>query len=319
MKLHGLGYIGFTMPEPSTWLTFGTGVLGMMPARALPGERFGSPMPLGIGADSAGTGVAPDGSVYLKMDDRQWRVAIHPGETTGIAYLGFEVSDPTALAAAMTEIEATGTPVNRGTAEEASARGVQGLVWCTDPSGNRVELFHGPVVDRNFVSPFGVEFLTGELGLGHALLLVADMDASLGFYCGVLGFKRTDFIPAGPGMSLQFLRCTKRHHTIGLVHVAPINGVHHLMVEVTSIDEVGAALDRAVDAGYTITKTLGRHLNDRMVSFYLKDPLGFDVEVGYDGLLVDDATWCEREVTGGEPWGHRGMNVELPSEIREGR
>lgn len=318
MKLHGLGYMGYTAPDPAAWLSFGTQVLGMMPARAVPGERYGSPMGLGIGADSAGTGVAPDGSVYLKMDDWQWRIGIHPGETPGVAYLGFEVADGVGLAQAMDEIEAKGTVVNRGTGEEAAARGVQGLAWCTDPSGNRVELFYGPVHDRNFASPFGVEFLTGDLGLGHVLLFVSDMDASLGFYCGVLGFMRSDFISVGPGMSLQFLRCTRRHHSIGLVRLAPVDGVHHLMVEVPSLDAVGAAFDRATDAGCAITKTLGRHLNDKMVSFYMRDPLGFEVEVGFDGLLVDDDTWCDREVTGGEPWGHRGVNVEVPAEYREG-
>ncbi len=317
MKLHGLGYVGFSMPDPSVWLSFGTEVLGMMPARALPGEQSGQ-MGSGLGAESSGSGVAPDGSIYLKMDDRQWRIGVHPGDAVGLAYIGFEVADDVALAVAVAEIEATGTPIAQGTPEEASARGVQGLAWCTDPSGNRVEVFHGPVQDRHFVSPTESEFLTGELGLGHLLMMVPDIEASLGFYRGVLGFKRSDFISPVPGISLHFLRCTPRHHSIGLAHLGPINAIHHLMVEMTTIDGVGAALDRAMDAGYTITKTLGRHLNDRMVSFYLKDPLGFDVEVGFDGLIVDDATWCEHEASGGEPWGHRGMNVPIPAEIREG-
>jgi 3,4-dihydroxy-9,10-secoandrosta-1,3,5(10)-triene-9,17-dione 4,5-dioxygenase len=312
VKLHGLGYIGYTAPEPAAWLRFGTEVIGMMPARAIPGEAHAQ-LGSGIGAASQATGVAPDGSTYLKMDDRQWRIGVHPGETPGLAYLGFEVADGAALAEAVAEAGAKGADLTPGTAEEARSRGVRGLAWCTDPAGNRVELFHGPLVDRNFVSPSGMEFLTGEFGLGHVLLFVPDLDATLAFYCGALGFKCSDFITVGPGMSLQFLRCTPRHHSVGLVGLGPMNGIHHLMVEVTSIDEVGAALDRATDAGCTITKTLGRHLNDQMVSFYMRDPLGFDVEVGYDGVLVDDETWCEREVAGGEPWGHRGVIVEMPS------
>jgi 3,4-dihydroxy-9,10-secoandrosta-1,3,5(10)-triene-9,17-dione 4,5-dioxygenase len=318
VKLHGLGYVGFTTPDPAAWLSFGTEVLGMMPARALPGEPEGGHRGLGIGAPSAGRGVGPDGSVYLKMDDRQWRIAIHPGERPSVAYAGFELADGSALTAAIAEVEATRTPITMGTAGEAAARGVMGLAWCTDPAGNRIELFHGPVRDRHFVSPTESEFLTGDLGLGHLLMMVPDAEAGLGFYCGVLGFKRSDFISPVPGISLHFLRCTPRHHSIGLAQLGQMNAIHHLMVEMTTIDGVGATLDRAMDAGYTITKTLGRHLNDRMVSFYLKDPLGFDVEVGYDGLLVDDATWCEYEAGGGEPWGHRGLNVPISTEPREG-
>jgi 3,4-dihydroxy-9,10-secoandrosta-1,3,5(10)-triene-9,17-dione 4,5-dioxygenase len=306
MKLHGLGYVGFTAPDPAAWLEFGTGVLGMMPALMLPGETFGNPSVPGSGPASGGSGVAPDGSVYLKMDDRQWRIGVHPGEAPGLAYLGFPVTDERALTDAIAEAEAAGIAVKRGSDEEAAARGVQNLAWCQDSSGNRIELFHGPTSDFHFTSPHGVEFLTGDLGLGHALLFVSDLDASLDFYRDVLGFKRSDFITFGPGMSANFLRCTERHHSVGLVHVGPLDGIHHLMVEVTSLDALGAALDRATDAGCEITKTLGRHLNDKMVSFYMRGPSGFEVEVGFDGLLVDDATWQDHEATGGEPWGHRG-------------
>jgi hypothetical protein len=116
-------------------------------------------------------------------------------------------------------------------------------------------------------------------------------------------------------MSIQFLRCTPRHHSIAFMQAGPVAGIHHLMVEVTSIDCVGASLDRAMDAGCTITKSLGRHLNDRMVSYYMQSPGGFDVEVGWDGLLVDEATWCEREAGGLEPWGHRGFDEKTLQKI----
>lgn len=304
MKLHGLGYVGFTATDPAEWLPFGTGVLGMMPARAVPGESFG--MPGSPPPSSGGTGVGADGSVYLKMDDWQWRVGVHPGEAPGLAYLGFPVADGAALGEAIAEVTAAGVDITGGTAEEAAARGVQGLAWLTSPAGTRVELFHGPVLDLNFVSPHGVEFLAGELGLGHVLLFVADMDANLDFYRNVLGFERSDFFAAGPGMSLHFLRCTPRHHSVGLIHVAPFDAVHHLMVEVCSLDAVGAALDRATDAGCTITSTLGRHVNDRTVSFYMKGPGGFEVEVGYDSVLCGE-DWIDHEAIGGDPWGHHGL------------
>lgn len=309
MKLYGLGYIGFHAPDPAAWLSFGTGVLGMLPARSVPGEPVGIAAEASGGTASGGKGVAPDGSVYLKMDDRQWRIAIHPGDPRRVAYMGFEVADGAALAQAVDEVAKAGVKVRMGTPQELVARGVQGLAWCSDPAGNRVELFHAAVHDLGFVSPQGAAFLTGELGLGHALLLVADMDAMLGFYRDALGFERSDFITLAPGKTLQFLRCTRRHHSVGLAHFGPFDGVHHLMLEMQTIDHVGAALDRASAAGVAITTTLGRHVNDRMVSFYMRGPSGFDVEVGFDGVLVDDS-WVDREVAGPEPWGHKGISVE---------
>ncbi len=310
MKLHGLGYIGFQAPEPASFLPFWTEVVGMTPARVLPGEAYPDPASTASRQPSAGSGIASDGSVYLKMDDRQWRIGIHPGEQVEVAYLGFELEDAAALERAVEEVSASGTAVTEGTVDEARARGVVGLAWSHDPDGNRVELFHGPVHDLDFVSPKRVEFKTGDFGLGHALLMVDDLEASLGFYRGVLGFKRSDFITIGPGMSVHFLRCTRRHHSIALLHVGPFRAVHHLMVEMTSLDMLGATFDRAMDAGLPITSTLGRHLNDKMVSFYMRSPFGFDVEIGFDGLLVDEETWCDREAAGSEIWGHRGMTPE---------
>jgi hypothetical protein len=82
------------------------------------------------------------------------------------------------------------------------------------------------------------------------------------------------------------------------------------MLEATSLDGVGKAIDRAQRAGVTISSSLGRHRNDKTVSFYMKGPSGFDVELGWDGLLVDN-DWVEHEFAGGgDDWGHAGLDAE---------
>jgi 3,4-dihydroxy-9,10-secoandrosta-1,3,5(10)-triene-9,17-dione 4,5-dioxygenase len=45
-------------------------------------------------------------------------------------------------------------------------------------------------------------------------------------------------------------------------------------------------------------------MNDEMVSFYVRSPGGFDVELGTEGLTVDDARWVARESTAVSYWGH---------------
>jgi 3,4-dihydroxy-9,10-secoandrosta-1,3,5(10)-triene-9,17-dione 4,5-dioxygenase len=57
-----------------------------------------------------------------------------------------------------------------------------------------------------------------------------------------------------------------------------------------------------------VSASLGRHVNDLMVSFYVRTPGGFDVEYGTDGQLVDDATWISRESTAISLWGHTFAN-----------
>ncbi len=303
MQLRGLGYVGIEAPDPKGWLEFGTEVCGLAPANSMPGGARGA--------------VAENGSVYLKMDDRQWRVAVHPAESAGIAYLGFEVAGIEEVDDAIAELHSRGVAARKGSAEEAAERGVGTLAVLEDPSGNRIELFAVPVRDGGFASPHGADFLTGSLGMGHVNLYVPDMEAALEFYIGTLGFKRSDFIRFGPGFSAQFLRCTPRHHSVALLHVGDMSGLQHLMVEVTSLDDVGRALDRALERGVHISSTLGRHKNDGVYSFYMRSPSGFDLEIGWDGVHVGD-DWIENEFADGDIWGHQGLTPEALEEAGPG-
>ena len=70
-----------------------------------------------------------------------------------------------------------------------------------------------------------------------------------------------------------------------------IVAVHHLMLEVGSIDDVGSGLDTVNERGLPLAISLGRHTNDLMTSFYIRTPSGFEIEYGTGGRLVDDETW----------------------------
>jgi 3,4-dihydroxy-9,10-secoandrosta-1,3,5(10)-triene-9,17-dione 4,5-dioxygenase len=308
MNIRGLGYVGFACPEPKAWLSYGTEVLGLMPARAVPGEGWGEPGKPGSMPPSGRSGIAPDGSVYLKLDDWQWRIAVHPGEP-GLRYLGLELGSQQELGAALAELAAAGHPVELATPADAAQRAVTGLARTRDPAGNTVELFYGPTVDRKFLSPHGVRFATGSMGLGHLMLVVDRLAECQEFYTGLLGFRLTDYVRFGPDMSANFYHCNERHHSIGLIRVGPINGLHHLMLEVEEIDEVGKCLTRVEAAGIPVTSSLGRHVNDRMFSFYMRSPSGFDIEVGCHAIKVGP-DWTPSEFVEGDVWGHKGLDAE---------
>jgi hypothetical protein len=57
--------------------------------------------------------------------------------------------------------------------------------------------------------------------------------------------------------------------------------------------------------------TLGRHSNDQMVSFYMSTPSGFEVEYGWGGRLIDDATWQVQRHDRGTLWGHK-LQLDAP-------
>jgi 3,4-dihydroxy-9,10-secoandrosta-1,3,5(10)-triene-9,17-dione 4,5-dioxygenase len=307
VSLAGLGYVGVDATDPARWRAFAMETIGLVPAGIVPGPR---PSGIAVAAPEA-DGFAADGSVYLKMDRRQWRLAVHPSDAPGLAYLGFELRSVSDFDRAVDAIAASGVEIRPGSDAELEARSVERLAVLQDPVGHRLELFQAPIVDEIFASPTGIEFLTGELGMGHAVLYVPDVEAALSFYRDVLGFRRSDYMTFGPhGQGIHFLRCTPRHHSLALLQVGDLSGLQHLMFESTTLDGVGKALDRALANGIEISSFLGRHRNDKTVSFYMHGPSGFDIEIGWDGVLVGE-DWVEHEFAGGgDEWGHHGLDAE---------
>jgi 3,4-dihydroxy-9,10-secoandrosta-1,3,5(10)-triene-9,17-dione 4,5-dioxygenase len=289
--IRSLGYLRIESADIEAWREFGVRGLGMVEGRG--------PEP---------------GALYLRMDDFPARLVIVPGERERLLASGWEVPDEPALASVERALSDAGVAVKAGTAAELAERRVGQLLRFDDPSGNVLEVFCGAALEaRPASSPYGNRFVTGDMGLGHAVLPVSDGDAALRFYTEVLGFRLRDsmrmaaelFGQTGPPLWLRFLGCNPRHHSLALAPFPAEAGIVHLMIEVASLDDVGRAMDRCERRRVPVSASLGRHANDLMVSFYARTPGGFDVEYGTDGRLVDDATWVSRETTAISLWGHR--------------
>jgi len=288
MTIGSLGYLGFKVKDPAAWSAFATGVLGLMPAES--------------GTDTH----------RFRLDDQAWRIAVEAGEADDLAYVGFEVAGPAGLEAVRDRLADAGVPVGNADPDLLTARQVLGMLICRDPDGLEVEIFYGPTLrtETPFASPAGVAaFVTGDQGLGHVVLSTREMDASRRFYQDLLGFRLSDVIrmQVNPQFSfdLEFFHCNTRHHTLALMPVPTPRRLHHIMVQVPTLDAVGFALERAEAAGAPITATLGRHTNDHMVSFYARTPAGFEVEFGYGALEVDDAVWRVTRHDKPSSWGHK--------------
>lgn len=280
--VQSLGYIGFTTPAVEAWRSFGPDILGAQLADA-----------------------GPDGSLRLRIDDAAWRIGLHPGDADDLAYLGWSVNGPVGLARAVEGVTASGCEVNTGDAELAATRGAEDVAWFLDPFGFRHELAHGLAAGEPFVPARpGVSFVTGEGGLGHAVLIVPDLQAATDFYVGVLGFAHSDDIDMG--LFVRFLHCNPRHHTLAFSEVPGMVGVHHLMLEITDPDEVGRAYDVVNATGTPVAMTLGKHTNDEMFSFYVRTPSGFEIEYGSGGRLIDTASpWTTEQYDAMSSWGHK--------------
>lgn len=110
-----------------------------------------------------------------------------------------------------------------------------------------------------------------------------------------------------PGLTLDitFLHANPRHHTVAFTEAPLPKRIHHFMIELGAMEDVGRAYDRCLERGVPIANTLGQHPNDGMFSFYARTPSGFEVEVGWGGRKVDDATWEVRSYDRLSTWGHR--------------
>ncbi|NMY36438.1 MULTISPECIES: VOC family protein [unclassified Pseudomonas] len=288
IDIRGLSYFVAQSPDPVAWQRYAEDVLGMMVTPA------------------------PSGGLYVKMDERPFRMLIVPGDEARYLASGWELGNEAAFNAAIDTLNQADISWRQGSAEQCEQRGVQALVHVTDPSGNRHELSWGHRSDcQPFVSPQGVpRFITGDMGLGHTVLPAPNFDATLAFAKDVLGFELSDIFnfrpdPSAPPIRIHFLHCkNSRHHSLALAEYPVPSGCVHVMVEVDNMTEVGRAHDRRLAHDVPLSATLGQHLNDRMTSFYMKTPSGFDLEYGYGGLLVDWQAHSAFEFTRVSLWGH---------------
>lgn len=287
--IKSLGYLGLGVKDLHAWESFATQVIGVQ-----------------------SVGRTEDGRLLLRMDEYAYRLALHHDDADDLAYAGWEVADSRGLREVAERLRTIGVEVQDGSSEEAALRRVTELIRFKDPSGLVCEAFCGPMVE--FDNPFHSArpisgFVTGAQGLGHIVLMTADAEKMLRFYCDGLGFRISDTIDlkfgSGPNVTMTFMHCNRRHHTLAIVPIAGPRRLHHIMMQLRSIDDVGSTMYLVQDRGIEIVATLGRHTNDHMLSFYLRTPSGFEIEYGWGGREVDDATWHVQKHRAGSIWGHR--------------
>lgn len=260
--------------------------------------------------------------LLLRMDHKAYRFRIEKGQTDRLTTYGWEVGGAADLEELSGRLTAAGYAVKQLSRDEARARQVTGLATFDDPDGTvAIELFHGLQESlQPFVSPLGARFVTGSGGLGHAFQLVEDWEAYRALYFDILGFHLSDHIDADPEgtVELTFLHCNPRHHSFAFAQIpgAP-TAVGHIMLEVDDLDPVGRAYDEVLAGAAPLISTLGKHTNDKMVSFYVKSPSVFGIEYGTGGLTVDCDTWTPTRYNAAHYWGHerqRPVDVNDPAD-----
>ena len=304
MDICGIGYIGFETPEIDAWRDYGPSVLGM------------------------GIGVNPENdsdSLYLRMDDRRWRLAFHKGETDRVAYFGWEAVGRQAFEEAAEKFIADGVAIEEGSPDLITQRGVRNLIRFKDPMGYRHELFYGHKWEPNSFRPGRQHtgFLTEARGFGHAVVMAPDFNKDVeDFFLKTMGMKWYGW-GAGKGKP-GFFRTklnTKTSHDIGVGHAPGRMGIQHIGIFVKSLGDVGTTYDLVKKRELQMQMTLGQHTQDPHLSFYHFGPSGFAVETicefdPWPGDACDEINPEKLSV-----WGHElvgpiiGPSVKTPEEL----
>ena len=294
MAIKSFGYIGISSQQTGAWRELACGVMGL--------------------EDVSARCNAQQDEAYFKMDDHPYSLFVSPGDTESLQVCGWETNSAEGLQEVADALSQAWVDFTWGDSALIARRRVQNVLCFQDPSGNDHEAFWGVVSDfRKLNSAAGVQhFVTGEQCMGHVVLPAPNFDETVAFLSDVLGFGLSDLMklrftpdPDEPVTRLWFMHCNKRHHSLGLFEMPMPDGCVHMMLEVNDVDEVGRCNDRRIAADVKLTGTLGRHANDHMVSFYIRSPSGFDIEIGAEGRIVDD--WSAYQVfesTVPSFWGH---------------
>jgi 2,3-dihydroxybiphenyl 1,2-dioxygenase len=267
------------------------------------------------------------GTLALRIDAHQRRLIVNDGAAEDITAIGWQLHDEHALQLALKRLRAALIDVREVAGAEAAARGVERLWAFTGPKRLRFELFTQPLLTGAALQMQASGFVTGTMGLGHFAMTTREPEAALRFFQQTFDARLSDTIEDklnGITLELSFLRLNERHHSVAIAatrgqRMNPLRtSIHHLHLQTASLDDVTEAYRRLRGMGCSIANAIGQHPNDRELSFYVASPSGFEVELGWNPIVVTEAAekdWQPGHYQGISLWGHFPESLTLGAKL----
>lgn len=297
-----------SISAPSVFGNVHLGYIAIESRRFADWRRFGKDA-IGMHLDE----MAPD-VIRFRLDDHQARFIIVRGPAEDVVALGWELDDHESFDRIIARVTGHGVPTVDGTDEEAAIRGVERLVRFPGPNRLAQEIFtRAHLTDQPLAMTNRGGFVTGNAGMGHVAITSTKPQQMRGYYNTVFDARLSDYIDetiSGAKLKIRFLRVNERHHSIAIANVRtlPVNPirtrVQHLNIEVASLDDMTHAYQRVKQLGFDMALSVGQHTNDEELSFYAQSPSGFEWEVGWNPITVDEKTWEPTTHQGISIWGH---------------
>ncbi|MFC9795655.1 VOC family protein [Streptomyces sp. NPDC127584] len=264
----------------------------------------------------------------FRLDDHECRFLIRRGPAEDVVAIGWHIDDHASFEQIEARIRAHGVPVVRGSDEEAALRGVERLLRFPGPKGLTQEIYTTPVISSEPLRMLSSGWVTGDSGMGHVAITSAKPTLMRGYYHTVFDARLTDYIDetiSGVKLKIRFLRVNERHHSIAIAAVRglPIDPVRtrvqHLNIQADSLDDLAQSYERVHELGFDMALSVGQHTNDRELSYYARTPSGFEWEVGWNPLVIDESTWEPSTHQGISIWGHKPVGQTITDKLDQFR
>ncbi|WP_262057324.1 VOC family protein [Streptomyces sp. STR69] len=299
-----LGYLVIETNRFADWRRFGTDAIGMH-------------------RDDLDAGL-----MRFRLDDQECRFLLRSGPAEDVVATGWHIDDHATFEQIEARIRAHGVPVVEGSKEEAELRGVERLLRFPGPKGITQEIYTAPVLTPEPLRMLASGFVTGDSGLGHVAITSTKPAQLRGYFNTVFDARLTDCIDetiSGVKLKIRFLRVNERHHSIAVAAVRglPIDPVRtrvqHLNVQVTTLDDVAQSYQRVCELGFDMALSVGQHTNDKELSYYARTPSGFEWEVGWNPIVIDETTWEPSTHQGISIWGHLPVGQTIVDKLDQFR
>jgi len=298
-----LGYIVIQTNRFSDWRRFGCDAIGMH-------------------VDDTASDV-----IRFRLDDNETRFLLQRGPAEDVTALGWQLDDHDTFDEILRRVRRHGVPVTEGSAEEAALRGVERMARFPGPNGLAQEIFTHA---RHSATPLDMAvrggFVTGAGGIGHVAVTSKKPHQVHGYFGTVFDARLSDYIDetiSGLKFKIRFLRVNQRHHSVAIAAVnrLPINPirtrVQHLNIQVADLDDLTSSYQRIKELGFHLALSMGQHTNDRELSYYAVTPSGFEWEVGWNPIVVDETTWEPTTHQGISIWGHTAEGQRIIDKLAQ--
>ncbi len=259
-------------------------------------------------------------TMRFRLDERECRFLIRRGPAEDLMAIGWHITDHETFDRVIGRVTDRGVPVAEGTPEEAALRGVERLWRFPGPKGIVQEIF---TVAHDSPKPLRMTtsaYVTGDSGMGHVAITSREPLAIHRYYDTVFDSRLTDYIDENIGgltLKIRFLRVNERHHSIAVANVQglkiePIRTrCQHVNIQAATLDDMVGAYGRVRDLGFKMAWSIGQHTNDKELSFYCVSPSGFEVEVGWNPIVITpelEEAWQVATHQGISVWGHQTVD-----------